>query len=102
MRAANRYGWDYRRAAAALGPPVVPIIDAHSHLAGVEPCKVFDEVKLSPRQACGWWWHKGLYVGTPRPEMDRLFPNMALVRAAHGLQHQHQPAKIMIGVAAAR
>ena len=45
VRAANRYGWDYRRAAGALGPPVVPIIDAHAHLAGVEPCKVYDQVR---------------------------------------------------------
>ncbi len=43
--AANRYGWDYRRAAGALGPPVAPIVDAHAHLAGVEPCKVYDQVR---------------------------------------------------------
>ena len=45
VRAANRYGWDYRRAAGALGPPVVPIVDAHAHLAGVEPCKLYDQVR---------------------------------------------------------
>jgi len=45
VRASNRHGWDYRRAAAALGPPVVPIIDAHAHLAGAEPCKVYEEVR---------------------------------------------------------
>jgi hypothetical protein len=45
VRASNRYGWDYRRAASALGPPVVPIIDAHAHLAGVETCKLYDQVR---------------------------------------------------------
>jgi hypothetical protein len=45
VRAANRYGWDYRRAAGALGPPAAPIVDAHSHLAGVEPCRVYDQVR---------------------------------------------------------
>jgi hypothetical protein len=45
VRAANRYGWDYRRAASGLGPPVVPITDAHAHLAGAEPCKVYDEAR---------------------------------------------------------
>lgn len=48
VRASNRYGWDYRRAAAApwgLGPPVVPIVDVHAHLAGLESCKVYDEVR---------------------------------------------------------
>jgi hypothetical protein len=45
VRASNRYGWDYRRAAGSLGPPVAPIIDAHAHLAGVEPCRVYDEVR---------------------------------------------------------
>jgi len=45
VRASNRYGWDYRRAAAALGAPVVPIIDAHAHLAGAESCKVYAEIR---------------------------------------------------------
>lgn len=45
VRASNRYGWDYRRAAVSLGPPVVPIIDIHAHLAGAEPCKLYDQVR---------------------------------------------------------
>ncbi len=45
VRASNRYGWDYRRAAAALGAPVVSIIDAHAHLAGAETCKLYDQVR---------------------------------------------------------
>ncbi|HMN39442.1 MAG TPA: amidohydrolase family protein [Phycisphaerales bacterium] len=45
VRASNRYGWDYGRAGAALGPPCVPIIDAHAHLAGAEACRVYDRVR---------------------------------------------------------
>ncbi len=45
QRASNRYAWDYRRAAAALGPPVCPIIDAHAHLNGVATCGVYDQVR---------------------------------------------------------
>jgi hypothetical protein len=45
VRASNRYGWDYRRAAEALGPPVVPIIDAHAHLMGAQTCHIYDDVR---------------------------------------------------------
>jgi hypothetical protein len=42
--AANRLGLDYRRGAAALGPPVVPIIDIHAHVAGARAPLIYDEV----------------------------------------------------------
>lgn len=45
QRSSNRHAWDYRRAAAALGPPVCPIIDIHLHLNHEEACRVFDQVR---------------------------------------------------------
>jgi hypothetical protein len=45
VRPSNRYGWDYRRAAGGLGPPVCPIIDAHAHITGAEAAKVYDGVR---------------------------------------------------------
>lgn len=45
VRASNRYGWDYTKAAAGLGAPVVPIVDAHAHLSGVEACRVYERVR---------------------------------------------------------
>lgn len=43
--AANRFGWDYRAKAAELGPPVVPIIDSHTHIHGTKAAKVYDEAR---------------------------------------------------------
>lgn len=42
--AANRFGVDYRAVAARLGEPVVPIIDFHAHIGGIEASKLFAEV----------------------------------------------------------
>lgn len=39
----NLSGLDYRLEAARLGPPVVPIVDAHTHINGREACEVFRE-----------------------------------------------------------
>lgn len=39
--AANRFGLDYRAEAQRLGPPVVPIIDAHAHINGGEASKIY-------------------------------------------------------------
>lgn len=41
---ANRLGLDYRAEAAKLGPPVVPIIDAHLHVNGARAAHVFKDV----------------------------------------------------------
>lgn len=41
---ANRLGLDYRAEAVRLGPPVLPIIDAHIHVNGRMAAKVFKEV----------------------------------------------------------
>ncbi|HYE02083.1 MAG TPA: hypothetical protein VD963_02490 [Phycisphaerales bacterium] len=43
--AANLFGLDYRAEAARLGPPPVPITDAHTHVGGLEAHKVFDGVR---------------------------------------------------------
>jgi hypothetical protein len=42
--AQNRFGVDYRRAAAALGEPVVPIVDSHAHVNGPASAAIFREV----------------------------------------------------------
>jgi len=42
---ANRFGLDYRAEAARLGPPEVPIIDAHTHIAGERASRLYDEVR---------------------------------------------------------
>ncbi|MEM7228180.1 MAG: hypothetical protein AAF432_05115 [Planctomycetota bacterium] len=39
--AANRFGQDYAADAAALGRPVTPIIDVHSHINGAAASKIF-------------------------------------------------------------
>ena len=39
----NRTGLDYRAEASRLGPPVVPIIDAHTHINGTDAVDVFAE-----------------------------------------------------------
>lgn len=41
---ANRLGLDYRAEAARLGPPVVPIVDAHIHVNGAKAAPIFREV----------------------------------------------------------
>ncbi len=41
---ANRLGLDYRAEAERLGPPVVPIIDAHAHINGPEAATIYKEV----------------------------------------------------------
>lgn len=41
--AANRLGLDYRADAATLGPPAVPIVDAHSHINGTDAVDVYRE-----------------------------------------------------------
>lgn len=43
--AANRLGLDYRAEARRLGPPVVPIIDAHAHINGPNAAKVYREAR---------------------------------------------------------
>lgn len=43
--AANRFGWDYAAKAAELGPPVVPIIDAHTHIHGENASVIYDRAR---------------------------------------------------------
>lgn len=43
VNAANRFGLDYRSEASRLGPPCVPIVDAHSHINGTDAVDVFRE-----------------------------------------------------------
>lgn len=42
---ANRLGLDYRAEAAKLGRPVVPIIDAHTHIHGERASRIYKEVR---------------------------------------------------------
>src|SRR5690349_5019847 len=42
--AANRLGLDYRREAALLPKPPVPIVDVHAHINGREAGKIYLEV----------------------------------------------------------
>ncbi len=42
---ANRLGWDYRKMASDLGDPVVPIIDCHAHINGIDAVHVYDEAR---------------------------------------------------------
>ena len=42
---ANRLGLDYRAEAARLGAPVVPIIDAHTHIHGERASRIYDEAR---------------------------------------------------------
>lgn len=44
VSAANRLGLDYRAEAERLGPPPVPIVDAHLHIHGPEAAELLDEV----------------------------------------------------------
>jgi hypothetical protein len=44
VRPSNRFGLDYRVEAERLGPPVVPIIDAHAHINGGEASRVYRDV----------------------------------------------------------
>lgn len=41
----NRLGLDYRSEAARLGAPVVPIIDAHSHIGGARAAEIYREAR---------------------------------------------------------
>jgi hypothetical protein len=41
----NLSGLDYRTEALRMGPPVVPIIDAHAHVAGGRAAQVYDEAR---------------------------------------------------------
>ena len=43
--AANRHAVDYEAEAAKLGPPVVPIIDAHTHIHGPAACLLYDRAR---------------------------------------------------------
>lgn len=43
-RWSNRLAWDYGRAAAWLGTPVRPIVDAHAHISGDEAARVYMRV----------------------------------------------------------
>lgn len=46
VSAANRLGLDYRREASeTLGPPPVPIIDAHAHINGARASVIYKEVR---------------------------------------------------------
>jgi hypothetical protein len=42
---ANRLGLDYREEAAKLGPPVVPIIDGHSHINGSRAAEIYRDIR---------------------------------------------------------
>ncbi|NBX36685.1 MAG: hypothetical protein EBR10_05625 [Planctomycetes bacterium] len=39
----NLFAWDYRALAAQLGEPIVPIIDAHAHVAGLDAAPILKE-----------------------------------------------------------
>lgn len=41
----NRLGLDYRAEARRLGPPPVPIIDVHTHVAGADAARVYDDAR---------------------------------------------------------
>lgn len=41
----NTLGLNYQSEAERLGPPVVPIIDAHTHIHGAEACKIYDRAR---------------------------------------------------------
>lgn len=41
----NRFGWDYAQKAQELGPPVVPIIDAHTHIHGVQASRLYAKAR---------------------------------------------------------
>src|SRR5690606_11853987 len=43
--AANRFGLDYRLEAERMGPPVVPIVDIHTHIHGREATRIYDEAR---------------------------------------------------------
>lgn len=43
--ASNRLGLDYRAEAERLGPPVVPIIDAHAHINGGDSARVYEDAR---------------------------------------------------------
>lgn len=45
ISAANVLGLDYRAEAARLGPPVVPIIDAHAHIHGRIAAPIYNDVR---------------------------------------------------------
>src|SRR5688572_3274679 len=45
ISAANRLGLDYRKEAARLGAPPIPIIDAHTHISGKTATPIYDEVR---------------------------------------------------------
>lgn len=68
-RACNRYAWDYGRAAAALGKPVCPIIDAHAHLNGIETCRVY-------RRVCEMFGVEKTYTMTQLPQCDAVQQEM--------------------------
>lgn len=39
----NRHGLDYRKEAARLGPPPVPIIDVHAHISGERAARIYKQ-----------------------------------------------------------
>jgi len=41
----NRFGVDYRLEAQRLGPPVVPIVDIHTHIHGVGAARIYDRAR---------------------------------------------------------
>ncbi|MCC6319994.1 MAG: amidohydrolase family protein [Phycisphaerales bacterium] len=41
----NRFGWDYRRLVSRMPGPPVPIVDAHTHIAGVSATPIYDDVR---------------------------------------------------------
>ena len=41
VHTANRLGLDYAAEANLLGPPVAPIVDAHSHIGGGEITRLY-------------------------------------------------------------
>lgn len=62
---ANRLGLDYRAEAARLGPPVVPIIDAHTHINGARAGAIYKEV-------ASLYGVRRVYSMTRRDEIPRV------------------------------
>jgi len=65
VSAANRFGVDYRAEASRLGPPVVPIIDAHCHINGADAARVYLE-------ACDLYGIERVYSQTQLASADAV------------------------------
>lgn len=62
---ANRFGWDYRAKARELGPPVVPIVDVHTHVAGDRAAEIF-------RDAMDLYGVERVWSMSPLEQLPRL------------------------------